>query len=128
VAAADPRCYVYPAMFLRWVDGDTARVEIDLGLRMQWRGNARIAGINCPELGTPGGYEALKFAGQLVPAGTVRPCQSVAMDSFGRPLLAVDLGLVNGFDGFGAAMLEAGHATPYRKHLDDHGYQVGGST
>jgi endonuclease YncB( thermonuclease family) len=126
--AADPRCFVYPVLFLRWVDGDTARVSVSLGMRCNWEGNARIIGINTPELRDPGGYEAWKFAEQLVPVGTVRPCQSVAMDSFGRPLLAVDLGTTTGFHGFASAMLEAGMATVYTRDLDDHGYRVGGST
>jgi endonuclease YncB( thermonuclease family) len=37
------------------------------------------------------------------------------MDSFGRPLLAVDLGTESGFDGFALEMLAAGHAVPYEK-------------
>jgi|GEM_PF-5202168 len=111
----DPRLWAYPVAFKSWVDGDTARILLDLGLRTRWEGNARIAGINCPELRDPGGYEALKFAEQLVPPGTVRPCRSVAMDSFGRPLIAVDLGTESGFDGFANEMLTAGHAVPYEK-------------
>lgn len=118
----DPRCWAYPVMFLRWIDGDTARIELDMGLRTQWRGNCRVIGINCPELRNPGGYEAWKFAEQLVPTGTVRPCRSVAMDNFGRPLLAIDLGTTAGFEGFAQAMLEAGHAEVYQRDLDDHGY------
>jgi endonuclease YncB( thermonuclease family) len=125
---ADPRCFVYPATFTRWVDGDTARISLDLGLRTRWEGSARIIGINCPELRDPGGYEAWKFAEQLVPVGTVRPCQSVAMDNFGRPLIAVDLGTTTGFDGFAAAMLEAGMATVYHRDLEQFGYRVGGTT
>jgi endonuclease YncB( thermonuclease family) len=128
MATVDPRCYVYPVLFRSWVDGDTARITLDLGLRTRWEGNARIIGINTPEIRDPGGYEAWKFAEQLVPPGTVRPCQSVAMDSFGRPLIAIDLGTTTGFDSFALAMLEAGMATVYTRDLEDHGYRVGGTT
>jgi len=128
MTAADPRCYVYPVLFRSWHDGDTAKITLDLGLRTRWEGNCRVVGINAPELRDPGGYEALKFAEQLVPPGTVRPCQSVAMDSFGRPLIAIDLGTTTGFDGFARAMLEAGMAVIYRRDLEEHGYRVGGTT
>lgn len=128
MAAADPRCWVYPVTFTRWVDGDSAHVVLDAGLRLRWVGLTRVVGINCPEIRDPGGYEALKFAEQLVPPGTVRPCQSVAIDSFGRPLLAIDLGTTTGFHGFASAMLEAGMATIYTRDLEDHGYRVGGTT
>jgi len=119
MAAPDPRLWAYPVTFTRWVDGDSAHVVVDVGMRMRWVGLARITGegrgINCPELRNPGGYEAWKFAEQLVPPGTIRPCRSVAMDSFGRPLIAVDLGTESGFDGFANEMLQAGHAVPYEK-------------
>lgn len=126
MGAADPRCYVYPVTFKSWVDGDTARVMLDAGLRMRWEGNARIIGINCPELRDPGGYEAWKYAESLVPPGTTRPCQSVAIDNFGRPLLAVDLGTTTGFEGFALAMIQSGHAIAYRRDLEEYGYSVGG--
>jgi endonuclease YncB( thermonuclease family) len=124
MAVTDPRCWVYPITFTRWVDGDTAKVIMDVGVRMRWEGSARVAGINCPEIRDPGGYEALKYAEQLVPVGTTRPCRSVAMDSFGRPLLAIDLGTTTGFDGFAVAMLEAGMAVVYHRDLEDHGYET----
>jgi endonuclease YncB( thermonuclease family) len=128
MATVDPRLWAYPVTFTRWIDGDTAAISANVGMRMHWQGNARIAGINCPEIRDPGGYEALKFAEQLVPVGTTRPCRSVAMDSFGRPLIAIDLGTTTGFDGFAAAMLESGHAVVYTRDLEDHGYRVGGTT
>jgi endonuclease YncB( thermonuclease family) len=123
----DPRLFCYPVTFTRWIDGDTAKVSLSLGLRCCWEGSARIIGINCPELRDPGGYEAWKFAEQLVPPGTTRPCRSVAMDNFGRPLIAIDLGTTTEFDGFAAAMLEAGHAAVYTRDLEEHGYQVRGA-
>lgn len=120
--ATDPRVFVYPVTFKSWVDGDTPRIILDLGLRCRWEGNARIFGINCPELRDPGGYEALKFAEQLVPPGTTRVCQSGAMDSFGRPLLNIDLGTVSEYQGFAVAMIDAGHATVYTRDLEEYGH------
>jgi endonuclease YncB( thermonuclease family) len=128
MATVDPRCFVYPVTFRSWVDGDTPRITLDLGLRCRWEGNARIFGVNCPEIRDEGGYEALKFAEQLVPPGTTRPCRSVAMDSFGRPLIQVDLGTTTGFDGFARAMLEGGHAIVYTRDLEEHGPRIGVTT
>ncbi len=42
--------YEYKAKILRWVDGDTLLVEIDLGFYVKREEKVRLARINTPEL------------------------------------------------------------------------------
>jgi micrococcal nuclease len=42
--------YTYTAKIVRWVDGDTVIVDIDLGFRVTRQERLRLARINAPEL------------------------------------------------------------------------------
>ncbi len=42
--------YEYRCQILRWLDGDTAEVLIDVGFRISARMMVRVAGINAPEI------------------------------------------------------------------------------
>ena len=44
--------FEYPATILRWVDGDTAWLDIDLGFRTHVQTEVRLAEINTPEVVT----------------------------------------------------------------------------
>lgn len=39
-----PDLYIYSASVLRWVDGDTVDVAVDLGFRIAWRIRLRLVG------------------------------------------------------------------------------------
>jgi endonuclease YncB( thermonuclease family) len=47
-----PRPYVYNATLFDSYDGDTATFDIDLGFRITNRVRVRLAGVNCPEIGS----------------------------------------------------------------------------
>ena len=101
--------WVYPAVVIRVVDGDTVRMQLDLGLHIWRTDNCRIAGINAPEMSTPEGRDAKAYAELLLPVGAAVTFHSKALDKYGRPLGDIDIG---GTD-FGAAMIAAGQAVPY---------------
>lgn len=42
--------YMYSATVIRWIDGDTVDLEVDLGFRMSFRDRFRLYGIDTPEL------------------------------------------------------------------------------
>ena len=42
--------YEYQAKIVRVVDGDSVWMEVDVGFRMSYKYNFRLAGINTPEL------------------------------------------------------------------------------
>jgi micrococcal nuclease len=81
--------FSYQATVIRVVDGDTIKVEIDLGFRVKIDIVARLARINAPELKTPEG-EAAKaaLAIKLLP-GTLVHLQSKGVDRYGRSIAEV---------------------------------------
>ena len=76
----------YPARVVRWIDGDTAVLDIDLGFGV-WLHNrhARIVGVDCPERNEPGGAEATQFSRQLCPESVC--IQSRGLDYYKRDLV-----------------------------------------
>lgn len=105
-----------------WIDGDTYRGVVDHAL---WKYTGQInkpvrvrcALIAAPELNEGGGIAARDYAEQLAPPGEY-PCWAYKPDpdNFGRPL--IDLILPDGRL-FSGAMLDAGHAGPYTREIDD---------
>lgn len=108
--------WTYPCLIKSWIDGDTARVDLDVGCRMHWQGSARIIGINAPELRNEGGPEAKAFAEQIAPPGLVYIVTSEKLDSFGRPLISLQL--QDGYS-FSETMLHNGYAVPYTRNLSE---------
>lgn len=100
--------WTVPATVLRIVDGDTISLRLDLGWRITFEANARLLGINAPELSTPEGQAAKRFAAELLPVDTEVVFVSKQLDKYGRPLGSITH---NGVD-FTALMLKAGHAVP----------------
>lgn len=108
-----------PARVLRWKDGDTCEVELDLGWRVsRHRETVRLLNLWCPELDEPGGLPATIRAYELAPPGTVVIVTSRAIgasalwtgaqESLSRTL--GDLRLPDGRD-FAEAMVAGGFGT-----------------
>ncbi len=55
------KLYTYCAYVERVVDGDTLKVEIDLGFNIRVRQTIRLRAVDCPEMGTPAGEKAKRF-------------------------------------------------------------------
>jgi micrococcal nuclease len=100
--------WTVPATVLRVVDGDTVRLLLDLGWHITLEANARVIGINAPELNTAEGQAAKRFAVDHLPIGSEVTFVSKQLDKYGRPLGSISYG---GAD-FGELMLEFGHAVP----------------
>ena len=61
----------HKATLMRWVDGDTAVVNIDRAFNMHRIGaRVRLVKINCPERFEDAGKAATAFVNQLCPAGS----------------------------------------------------------
>lgn len=108
--------YCYKATIIKWVDGDTAKVDVDLGCRVHWHGSLRCARYNSPEVygpSKPEGDKATYFVEKECPVGSTIYIKSLAfvksdeLDSFGRMLAEVTLA-----DGRNLAdvMIESGYA------------------
>lgn len=62
--------YTYKAIIIRWVDGDTVYLKVDLGFRTTIETDFRVYGINTPERGQLNYKEATADANRLAPVGT----------------------------------------------------------
>lgn len=98
---------------LRVVDGDTLKLEIDMGNRIKWNDNFRLAGIDTPELSTPEGVAVRSHVIALCAQGLTL-VETYKRDKFGRWLADVY------FKGDGGTeihlnrlLLIEGYAVPY---------------
>lgn len=108
--------YEYDAQVVRWVDGDTVDLRVDLGFGTSWASRFRLYGVDTPERGQPGYTEATAFCMGAAPAGaevrirSYRP-EMMHQDKYGRWLAVItpnfSAGSVN--DG----LVAAGLAKPY---------------
>ena len=70
--------YVYNATVVTVHDGDTLKVDIDLGFRVTLRGvDLRLQDVFAPELNEPGGIPARDKLRALIPAGSKVLVQTV---------------------------------------------------
>jgi endonuclease YncB( thermonuclease family) len=53
--------YIYKAVVERIIDGDTLILRIDLGFQVWKEQRIRLAGIDCPPIDEPKGYEAFEY-------------------------------------------------------------------
>jgi micrococcal nuclease len=102
--------YTYKAKLNRVVDGDTVNLTIDLGFRLTYTANCRLAGINAPEMNTEEGKTALvalmvMLTDNFVNKNPVLDIQSTGLDKYGRPI--VRIGNIND------KMVEGGYARKY---------------
>lgn len=81
--------YCYHGTVLRWVDGDTLDIEVDLGFKMKTTQRFRLLGVDTPERGQPGFNEAKALAEQLAPTGSSLLFESMKSDKYGRWLIHI---------------------------------------
>lgn len=111
--------YVYRCQVMAWLDGDTCKLDVDLGFGLHHVLTVRVAGINAPELHSrdpvekAAGREARAHAEQLAPTGCFVLAQTAKnrdQEKFGRWLATITLD--DGKD-FALQMIAAGQARPY---------------
>ena len=110
--------YEYNAKIVRWVDGDTVDLEVDLGFTVLLRQRFRLLGINTPEVRgaeKEAGHAATAFASALAPLGSAVVVVSTKTGKFGRWLGEIYPTKEGGrrLQSIDSALLEAGHAVPY---------------
>lgn len=103
--------YVYNATILRWIDGDTVDLAVDLGWRIGINARCRLIGIDTPERGHHNWAEATANAKKIAPAGTLVVIESqLSPDKYGRLLVTVHIGAEATVN---QLQLDAGLAVPY---------------
>jgi micrococcal nuclease len=109
--------YQYKAICTNVVDGDTINVEIDVGFKITTKQRLRLVGIDTPERGQVGFYEATEFVYQEVD-GKDLAIVTHKTDDFGRYLAEVFVTneyTPNLFYSLNDLLLEEGLAKPYIK-------------
>lgn len=103
----------YPATVKSWHDGDTGRLNIDLGWAIHLDGDpaCRVFGINAPELNTDAGKAALAHILALCPIGTAVTVISHGWDKYGGRFDG-SIALPDGRD-LAATMVADGFAVAY---------------
>lgn len=103
--------YDYAVTVHRVVDGDTIDLEVDVGFYLTTVIRVRLLGVDTPERGQAGWADATAFTTRWLAArgGRLR-ATTVKTDSFGRWLADIYAGTEH----LGPALLDAGHARPYR--------------
>lgn len=79
--------YEYKATVVRWIDGDTVELTVDVGFNLSYGNHFRLEGIDTPERGKPGYLEAKARANQIAPPGTVLLATTSKADKYGRWLV-----------------------------------------
>ena len=108
--------YEYDAQIIRWVDGDTVDLRVDLGFGTSWASRFRLYGVDTPERGKPGYAEATAFCMGAAPVGadvrikSYRP-EMMKQDKYGRWLAVI----VPAFaaSSVNDGLINAGLAVPY---------------
>ena len=108
--------YDYRAEVLRWVDGDTVDLLVDLGFTVLVRQRFRLLGIDTPEVRgveREDGLRASAFAEALAPVGSTVLVRSHKTGKYGRWLGEIwPLGEGSGdpLPSVNDALVDAGHA------------------
>ena len=107
----DKRTMIFNCNVLKWVDGDTVDLNVDMGFSIWSKQRIRLAGIDTPEKGEPNYLEATKKAFELAPIGVPAVLISNGKDLYGRYIgeLKVNGVIVND------ALLESGLAKKYQE-------------
>lgn len=83
--------YRYEAQVIRWIDGDTVDLRVDLGFYMWMEGRFRLYGIDTPERGQEDYQEAIDFVNRVAPVGTRVVIQTYkSADKYGRFLAIIE--------------------------------------
>lgn len=114
--------YEYSAQVVRWVDGDTVDLRVDLGFHIFIETRFRLYGVDTPERGQKNHDEATAFCNGFAPVGSTiiiksyRP-RPIEEDKYGRWLceaLPMPFDLVTpGGISVNQRLVEAGLAVPY---------------
>jgi micrococcal nuclease len=84
--------YSYDCIVVDVHDGDTIKVDLDLGFDMWIKSlSLRLYGINAPELNTPAGKVSAAFLKKLLPVGTACVVETIKdkQEKYGRILAKI---------------------------------------
>ena len=81
--------YKYNARVIRWVDGDTVDLDVDLGFRVHIQERFRLLNVDTPERGELDFDVATKLAQTYAPEGSMVIIESKSTGKYGRWLAMI---------------------------------------
>lgn len=109
--------FEYRATLLTIVDGDTLKLEVDLGFKVRVREVFRLARINAPELLSLEGMQARAFVAETLSKASALKVNTSRTEKYGRWL--AELYYQTGETGaqwhnLNTLLLTSGHAKPFK--------------
>ena len=98
---------------VRWVDGDTVILNVDLGFKVWSEQKFRLARVNTPEVGQPGYREAVAYVNEAIPAGSEIVVDCLGLDKYGRWIAEVYLPGTFDSVNLNDSLVSKGLAVPY---------------
>ena len=102
--------YQYNAQVVRWVDGDTVELDVDLGFHLRYQSHFRLLGVDTAERGKPLAAEGKALSISLAPAGSSVTINTTKGDKYGRYLTDV---VTAAGENVAGELLKAKLAKPY---------------
>jgi endonuclease YncB( thermonuclease family) len=109
--------FEYNCFLLQVIDGDTLKLEIDLGFHLRMRGTFRLARLNAPELLSTGGMSAKFYVQQHLQKAIAMKVWTSRSEKYGRWLCELwfqsqsEPGV---WKSLNKLLLDSGYAVPYR--------------
>lgn len=109
--------FEYSATLIAIVDGDTLKLDVDVGFKIHVREVFRLARINAPELLTLEGMQSRNFIAEQLAKATALKVQTSRQENYGRWLAEI---LIQTKDrasewvNLNTLMLTSGHAAKYK--------------
>jgi micrococcal nuclease len=121
--------YEYSAQVVRWVDGDTVDLRVDLGFHTFIETRFRLYGIDTPERGQKNHDEATALCNSLAPVGSKVVLKShklsaIEEDKYGRWLAEVGIDVVRNRETGQVAVMELPGGVSVNKSLVEAGLAV----
>lgn len=109
--------FEYTATLLTIVDGDTLKLEVDLGFKVRLREVFRLARVNCPELLSLEGFQARTFVAETLSKASALKVQTSRSEKYGRWLAELyfqsrETG--TRWHNLNSLLLTSGHARPFK--------------
>lgn len=75
--------YQYKATVVRWVDGDTVYLNVDLGFNISVKECFRVLDLDTPERSKDGYLEAIEISRDVMPIGSQHTIETLKKDKYG---------------------------------------------
>ena len=108
--------FEYKAELLNVIDGDTVKLQIDLGFSVHVKQSCRLVRINAPEMSTMNGFTSRQFIVDTLTPATAIKVSTSKPDKYGRWLVDLFFQTIptgETWTSLSDLLLSTQHAVPY---------------